>query len=173
MMELPTDGQHRLHPHPKCLWGERFSNSDHSSDESAMEEMEEIVDLTLPSLSPEKKKLITDSFKPTKRLPFCFPKWGLALFNPVLKLVFKNYSFSFCFLLFHRYSILCRQCKAVVCKSACFAFTSFVLISWEIRKLTINLLHMVIIIHTYVHNSRGNEYNSRGNEYKHYIKQSP
>ena len=44
--------------------GGRFSDSD----ESAVEEIEEIVDLTLPTPSPKKKKLITEFFKPTKRL---------------------------------------------------------------------------------------------------------
>ena len=37
--------------------------------ESAVEEIEETVDLTLPTPSPKKKKLITEFFKPTKRLP--------------------------------------------------------------------------------------------------------
>ena len=45
--------------------GGRYSNSD----ESAVEEIEEIVDLTLPTPSPKKKKLITKCFKPNKRLP--------------------------------------------------------------------------------------------------------
>ena len=54
-------------------------------------------------------------------------------------------------ILYH--SILHRQCKAVACKSACFGFTSFLLINWEIRKLTMNLLHMEIMIHMC---SRGN-----------------
>ena len=56
-------------PPPEMSWnsdsGGRFSNSD----ESATEEIEEIVDLTLPTPSPKKKKLITKFFKPTKRLP--------------------------------------------------------------------------------------------------------
>ena len=54
---------------PEMSWdsdsGGRFSNSD----ESAVEEIEEIVDLTLPTPSPKKKKLITKCFKPNKRLP--------------------------------------------------------------------------------------------------------
>ena len=40
-----------------------------TSGELPVEEIEEIVGLTLPTPSPKKKKLITEFFKPTKRLP--------------------------------------------------------------------------------------------------------
>ena len=49
--------------------GQRVWRAICNSDESAMEEIEEIVDLTLPTPSPKKKKLITKFFKPTKTLP--------------------------------------------------------------------------------------------------------
>ena len=39
-----------------------------TSGELPVEEIEEIVDLTLPTPSPKKKTLITEFFKPTKRL---------------------------------------------------------------------------------------------------------
>ena len=69
---------------PKMSWdsdsGGRFSNSDHSSDESAVEEMEEIVDLTLPTPS---QKLMTEFFKLTKRLPWSGgTAYFLQLYNP-------------------------------------------------------------------------------------------
>ena len=50
-------------------WDSNFGGQFSDSDELVMEEIEEIVDFTLPKPSPKKKKLITEFFKPTKRLP--------------------------------------------------------------------------------------------------------
>ena len=64
-IELPTDGEQQLQSPPKMPWdsssGERLSDSVEST-------VEEIVDMTLPTPLPKKKKLITESYKPT----FCF-----------------------------------------------------------------------------------------------------
>ena len=54
---------------PEKSWDSDSGGRFGDSDESAMEEIEEIIDLTLPMLSPKKKKLITEFFKLTKRLP--------------------------------------------------------------------------------------------------------
>ena len=60
--------------------GERFSDSDESA-------VEDIVDLTLPTPSPKKKKLITEFFKPqsvTRIPPFCIPSHTLISRRTVL-----------------------------------------------------------------------------------------
>ena len=53
---------------PEMSWDSDSGGQFCDSDESAMEEIEEIVDLTLPTTSLKKKMLITEFFKPTKRL---------------------------------------------------------------------------------------------------------